>query len=84
MPRCIVPGCPNNGEHNIGIRCRRPDTTAIWAPNCNAYLCDEHAEDGCEIEINVTPNTSGSVTTRVSAGGNVVTRTTPIAHDADE
>lgn len=84
MPQCIVPGCNNYAEHNIGIRCRRPDTTAIWAPNCNAYLCDEHAENGCEIEINITPNTSSSVTTHVSAGGNVMTRTTPIAHDADE
>ena len=36
MP-CIITGCPNEGIHNIGIRCRRPDTTAIWAPNTNAF-----------------------------------------------
>jgi len=84
MPRCIIHGCPNNAEHNLGIRCRRPDTSAIWAPNCNAFLCDEHAENGCSIEIRITPNNLGTITTNVSGGGNSVSRTTTINHDAIE
>jgi hypothetical protein len=84
MPQCIIPNCQNNAEHNIGIRCRRPDTSAIWAPNCDAFLCDEHAEQGCTIEINIAANTLGTITTNVSGGGNIVSRTTPIIHDAIE
>jgi hypothetical protein len=84
MPQCLIPNCQNNAEHNIGIRCRRPNTSAIWAPNCNAYLCDEHAEQGCIIEITITPNTLGTITTNVSSGGNVISRITPINHEADE
>ena len=84
MPQFIIPNCPNNAEHNLGIRCRRPNTSAIWAPNCDAFLCDEHAEQGCSIEINVTPNNTGNITTNVSGGGLVYSRTTPIIHAADE
>ena len=46
MQKCIIDGCSNEGVHNFGVRCRRPNTSAIWAPNTNAYLCDEHAEQG--------------------------------------
>ena len=84
MSKCIIQGCPNNAKHNLGIRCRRPDTSAIWAPNCNAFLCNEHAENGCLIEINIIPNNSGQITTNVSGGGKIVTRTTTINHDAIE
>ena len=38
MPRCIIDGYPNDGIHNFGVRCRRPDTGAIWTPNTDAYL----------------------------------------------
>jgi len=84
MPKCIINCCPNIAEHNLGVRCRRPDTTAIWAPNCNAYLCDEHAENGCSIDIMITPNNLGSITTNVSGVGNKISRTTTINHDAIE
>ena len=84
MPQCLIENCPNNAEHNIGIRCRRPNTTAIWAPNCDAFLCDEHAEQGCTIEINIVPNASGNISTNVTNGGNSFPRTTPINHDAIE
>jgi len=84
MQKCIIDGCSNEGVHVIGIRCRRPDTTAIWAPNTNAYLCDEHAEQGCKIEINITPTTDGKVQTDVKNGINHESRTTTITHDANE
>ena len=47
MPQCLIPNCPEcNSENPISIRCRRPDTSAIWAPNTVAYLCDVHADLG--------------------------------------
>lgn len=84
MSRCIFPNCQNNANHNLGIRCRRPNTSAIWAPNCDAFLCDEHAENGCIIDITITPNTSGQITTNVSGGGITYRRITPITHEANE
>jgi hypothetical protein len=80
MPQCLIPNCPNNAENNISIRCRRPDTSAIWAPNTVAYLCDIHADMGYSIDIRFTPAQSRTITTNVSAGGHTETRTTPILH----
>lgn len=84
MATCLVPDCENDADHNLGIRLRRPNTSAIWAPNCNAYLCDDHAEEGCTIMISIIPNSSGKIKTIVSAGGNAKTRTTDITHAANE
>ncbi len=84
MPQCLIPNCQNNALHNLGIRCRRPATTAIWAPNCNAYLCDEHADQGYEIEIKLTPVNLRTITTHVTAGANVANRTTDIVHNSEE
>jgi len=78
MP-CIISGCTNPADHNIGIRVRRPDTSAIWAPNTDAFLCDDHATKGLRITIVLTPTASGEIETDVSSpGGGVVSRTTPI------
>lgn len=84
MPECIIDGCHNEGKHNIGVRCRRPDTTAIWSPNSEAYLCDQHAEDGCIIDITITPTTDQEVEVNVKNGTRTRYRKTPIRHDADE
>jgi hypothetical protein len=80
MPQCLIPGCTNNGEHNISIRCRRPDTSAIWAPNTEAFLCDDHAAQGYTIDITLVPAAAQTITTNVTAGGHVETRTTPIVN----
>ena len=58
MPRCLIPNFTNNAENNISIRCRRPDTTAIWAPNTVGNLCDIHADEGYTIDITFTPSLS--------------------------
>ncbi len=81
MSKCLIPGCKNDATHNIGIRCRRPDTSAIWAPNTNGYLCDVHADQGYEIDITLTPKSDKSITTNVNAGGQTHSRTTPIQHE---
>jgi hypothetical protein len=81
MPQCLIPGCNNNAENNISVRLRRPDTSAIWAPNSEAYLCDVHADQGYTVDIALTPLAVRNITTNVSsAGGHMETRTTPIIH----
>lgn len=80
---CIVPGCTNYADHNIGIRLRRPNGNAIWAPNTMAYVCDAHAVQGFNIQIILTPNTSGEIETLVSSPPGVpVSRSTPISQQA--
>lgn len=84
MPQCIIPGCTNNAPFFIGIRLRRPKSgkrpygTAIWAPQCNAYLCNQHARDGYKIDITFTPLPTRDIETNTSAGGAPVKRITPI------
>lgn len=80
MPHCLIPNCQNNAENNISIRFRRQNTTAIWAPNTEGFLCDIHADQGYSIDITFTPEPARTITTNVSAGGQIETRTTPIIH----
>ena len=82
---CIVSGCEEYADNNIGIRLRREvvDTTAIWAPNTNAMICDQHASQGFRIEITLIPTNTGNIETVVqSTDGQIVRRTTPITHEA--
>jgi len=72
MP-CIIPGCPNDAEHNLSVRLRRPDTSAIWAPNTEAYLCDAHATQGLRITVVLEPTSAHEIETRVCA----ISETTP-------
>jgi len=51
MPACIVNGCQNHASNNFGVRLRREDTSAIWAPNTEAYICDVHASSGFDIVV---------------------------------
>jgi hypothetical protein len=86
---CLVPGCTNPAPYFLGIRLRRPKMrprrkshgTAIWSPECKAYLCAVHAAQGYTIDITLTPTANNSITTNVSVpGGQVVSRTTPITN----
>ena len=80
MP-CIIAGCTNQADHNLSIRLRRPDTSAIWAPNTEAFLCDLHAAQGMVVTITLQPTNTGNIETQVSSsGGNVVSRITPIVN----
>jgi len=69
MDKCIIGGCTNRANNNIGIRLRRPDTSAIWAPNTNAFLCDKHADCGMRITIQMQPNNSRQIETIVGSEG---------------
>jgi hypothetical protein len=88
MP-CLIPGCTNAAPYFLGIRLRRPvdpptyltHGTAIWAPDCEAYLCAVHAAQGYTIDITLTPAATITITTNVSVtGGAVVSRTTNITN----
>jgi hypothetical protein len=78
MPDCIVPGCHRNALNNLGVRLRKPDTSAIWAPNANAYLCDVHARSGARITLIYEATDTGRIETRVQGAEEQVARRTAI------
>jgi hypothetical protein len=80
--QCIIPGCQNIAENNFSVRCRRPSTRAIWAPNTEAFLCDQHARQGLRITVTLEPTNDGRIDTLISSpGGQVVQRRTPITNN---
>ena len=80
---CIIAGCNNRARHNFGVQLRRPSTRAIWAPNTEAHLCDEHAVQGLKVEVNLIATDTGMIDTEVSSPrGRLVRRRTPIVHHA--
>lgn len=86
MKECVVPGCTGEGRNKLGVRCRvwhhgRPGkakTSALWSPDAEAYLCDEHALCGANITLLYEPNRSGEIAIRVIAAAHVERRATPI------
>lgn len=81
MPDCIVPGCGQNATNNLSVRLRPPDTSAIWSPNANAYVCDTHARSGARITVLFEPTDTRRVETRVyGAASEPVVRRTAIRH----
>lgn len=54
--RCLTPGCTRPAKNTLGIRLRRPDTSAIWAPGRLARLCDHCATAGGDLTIDFRPN----------------------------
>lgn len=65
MP-CIISGCKNRADNVFGVRLRNPLTNAIWAPNTDAMICDEHAVSGIKVTIVLEATTDKKVTTSVS------------------
>ncbi|WP_311763165.1 MULTISPECIES: hypothetical protein [Proteus] len=67
---CIV--CGEFADKIIGIRLRREldGLSAIWAPNTTAYLCDNHAGDGYDINIEFIPRDDTTIRTSVHYGDN--------------
>jgi hypothetical protein len=85
---CIVPGCRREGRNKLGVRCRvwhdgpyiqgKGKTGALWAPDADAFLCDEHALGGATITILYEPDASKQTTIRVIGARHIETRTVPI------
>lgn len=78
---CIIPGCGNVATNNVSVRLRRENTTAIWAPNTDAYICNEHAEHGFTVEVSLSIRQDRQLETVVSAGGQVERRITAIVNN---
>jgi hypothetical protein len=62
-----APPVPNKGR-----------TSALWAPDAEAYLCDEHALSGAHMTLLFEPNTSREVAVNAVAVAPKDERTTPI------
>ena len=83
MPDCVIPGCTREARNNLSIRLRRPDTSAIWAPNLDAFVCDEHAISGARIRVIFETTDSGKVETHVLGVSDDFARITDIRHGAE-
>lgn len=80
--QCLICGV-DDARNKLAIRCRKPSTRAVWAPDSEAYLCKEHAEGGVEIVVTVAPTTTRSVKATYASGSvQGPTRTTPIKRRA--
>ena len=80
--RCIILGCQNNAVNNFSVRCRKPSTRAIWAPNTEAFLCDQHARQGLKVTVVLEPTNDARIETSISSpGGRVVQRRTSITNN---
>jgi hypothetical protein len=89
--QCVVPGCEGPGKHRLGVRCRvwqepspiagKTKTSALWAPDSDAFLCDRHALGGAHITLIFEPNDSGETAVKVIAAPYSDDRRTPIRHE---
>jgi len=77
---CVIQECENEGVHNFGVRLRRPDATAIWAPNTGASICDFHASRGLRVTVLLEPTDGSELETVVRSLGQAAIRTTRIIH----
>jgi hypothetical protein len=86
---CIVLGCPKEGRNRLGVRCRiahdgvtpfpnKGKTAALFSPEAEAYLCDDHALGGAHMTLLFEPDRSKETTIKVIAAKTVEERTTPI------
>lgn len=80
MPDCIVPSCSRNALNNLSVRLRPPDTSAIWSPNTNAFVCDTHARTGARLTLIFEPTDTGRIETRAYGATDPVVRRTAIRH----
>jgi hypothetical protein len=78
VANCIVPGCVEQAMNNLSIRLRRPDTSAIWAPNTEAFVCDTHSVCGAVITVAYEATTTRHIEVRAHGIGEQYVRVTPI------
>jgi hypothetical protein len=86
---CVVPGCSRPGRNRLGVRCRlmhdgpspvvgKGRTAALWSPDAEAYVCDQHALGGAHITLLFEPDGSKQTTVKVIAASAAEERTTEI------
>jgi hypothetical protein len=82
MSSCIVPGCTHEAQNNLSVRLRRPNTSAIWAPNTEAFVCDVHAASGARIHVLYEATESQEIETHVHGWASEPSRRTEIRQPA--
>jgi hypothetical protein len=76
---CVVPGCPEPGRNQIGVRCRiahsgespfpeKSRTHALFSIESDAYLCDRHALGGVSLALAISPNATEEASLGVICG----------------
>jgi hypothetical protein len=80
MPDCIVPGCSRSGKNKLGVRLRKPDTSAIWSPETDAHVCDTHARSGARLVILYEATDTGRVELRTQGLTEATTKRMSITH----
>jgi hypothetical protein len=80
MPDCIVPGCRRNALNTLGVRLRKPDTSAIWAPQTDAYVCDTHARSGARLTLTYEATGTGRVEVRTQGAAEPIVKRSAIRH----
>ena len=86
---CIVPACKREGRNRLGVRCRiahdgptlfpaKGKTAALFSPDADAFLCDQHALGGAHITLLFEPDGSKQTTIKVIAAKTMEERTTRI------
>jgi hypothetical protein len=80
MPDCIVPGCSRSADNALGVRLRKPDTSAIWAPQTGAHVCNRHARSGARITLLYEATDTGRVELRLQGVAEPLVRRTAIRH----
>jgi hypothetical protein len=73
-PGCIVPGCQRDGVNDLGIRLRRRNTTAWWARETAAHVCDTHAASGVRLTVIYEATDAGTVEVRTQGATAPVVR----------
>jgi hypothetical protein len=69
-----VPGCQRSGLNDLGIRLRRRDTTAWWARETTAHVCNTHARSGARISVIYEATETGAVEVRTQGATEPVVR----------
>ncbi len=80
VANCIVPGCARVGKNKLGVRLRKPDTSAIWSPETDALVCDAHARSGTRLLILFEATTTGRVEIRTHGVTDATVKRMPITH----
>jgi hypothetical protein len=88
---CIVPGSRTEGRNKLAVRCRvwhdgpyphgKGKTGALWAPDADAFLCNEHALGGATMTLLYEHDGSKQRTVRVIGAAHMESRRIPIKSD---
>jgi len=80
MAKCIVPECKRNAVNTLGVRLRKPDSDAIWAPQADVCVCDKHARSGARVTVIYEATDTGRVEVRTHGAEAPTIKRSTITH----